>query len=210
MSHRLNTRASTNDLPTRRHWLFDMDGTLTLAMHDFDAMRAALALPAGVPILEALADLPADERQARRRALDEMELEMAYQAREQPGAKALLSELTERGALLGIVTRNGKEIAHATLRACGLADYFDYTDVVSRDCATAKPEPDGIQLLLKRWAADARTAVMVGDYRFDLEAGVRAGCATVHVNVDGGELWPELTDHRVASLDELARLARIN
>ena len=35
------------------HWLFDMDGTLTIAMHDFDAMRAELGLPVGVPILEA-------------------------------------------------------------------------------------------------------------------------------------------------------------
>ncbi len=186
-----------------------MDGTLTLAMHDFDAMRSALELPAGVPILEALDTLPVEEALQKRRELDAMELEMAYQAREQPGARLLLAELEQRGAKLGIVTRNGKDIAHATLQACGLAGFFDNDTVVSRDCATAKPEPDGIQLLLTRWSATAQTAVMVGDYRFDLDAGVRAGCATVHVNVDGGEQWPDLTDHLVTSLEELNRLASV-
>ncbi|MEY4949417.1 MAG: hypothetical protein RL698_1628, partial [Pseudomonadota bacterium] len=41
-----------------RHWIFDLDGTLTVAMHDFDAIRTALDLPTGRPILEALAELP--------------------------------------------------------------------------------------------------------------------------------------------------------
>lgn len=204
----MNTTATTpSDLSARHHWLFDMDGTLTLAMHDFDAMRSALELPAGVPILEALDALPVKDAQRKRHALDAMELEMAHQAREQPGAADLLSSLAERGATLGIVTRNGKEIAHATLQACGLSDYFTADNVISRDCAVAKPEPDGIQLLLARWGALPSTAVMVGDYRFDLDAGIRAGCATVHINVDDGERWPDLTDHLVTSLEELRQLA---
>ena len=45
---------------------------------------------------------------------------------------------------------------------------------------------------------------MVGDYRFDLEAGRNAGVATVHLDVDGGETWPDVTDVRVDSLEGLA------
>lgn len=194
------------ELAARPYWLFDMDGTLTIAMHDFDAMRAELGLPAGVPILEALADLPAEESREKRRALDAMELHMAHDAVEQPGAKQLLSTLAERGAKLGIVTRNGRDIADATLAACGLADYFQADSVISRDCAPAKPDPAGIELALSRWQAQPASAVMVGDYLFDLEAGQRAGCMTVHINVNGGDTWPEHTSHAVTSLHELREL----
>jgi len=38
-----------------------MDGTLTLAVHDFDAIRNTLGLPLGKPILEAIEDLPAPQ-----------------------------------------------------------------------------------------------------------------------------------------------------
>jgi phosphoglycolate phosphatase-like HAD superfamily hydrolase len=27
------------------HWVFDMDGTLTIAVHDFAAIREALSIP---------------------------------------------------------------------------------------------------------------------------------------------------------------------
>ena len=96
------------------HWLFDMDGTLTIAMHDFDAMRAELGLPVGVPILEALAQLPESIAQKKHQQLDDMELDMASAARPQPGAASLLQSLADKGAKLGIVTRNGKTIAERT------------------------------------------------------------------------------------------------
>lgn len=202
-----DTAFVTTQLAARHHWVFDMDGTLTIAMHDFDAMRAELGITAGMPILEALKAMPEAQARKTHQALDAMELRMAADAREQPGASALLTGLSARGARLGIVTRNGKDIAHATLEACGLAEFFDDDDVISRDCAPAKPDPGGIHHLLERWSASPRTAVMVGDYLFDLEAGQRADCMTVHVNVNSGPTWPEHTDRIVRSLDELTAIA---
>lgn len=191
------------NLKTKTHWLFDMDGTLTCAMHDFDAMRLALSLPVGVPILEALAALEPHEARVKRQQLDEMELDMAANATVQPGCIALLDQLTAAGASLGIVTRNGKQIANATLAACELDHYFTDSSIVSRDCCAAKPDPAGVQLLLQRWQASAHSAVMVGDYRFDLEAGRNAGVTTVHMDVSGTCEWPDLTDVHVRSLSEL-------
>ncbi|KAF1011751.1 MAG: hypothetical protein GAK32_00637 [Pseudomonas fluorescens] len=43
-----------------KHWVFDMDGTLTVAVHDFAAIRVALDIPAEDDILTHLAALPAD------------------------------------------------------------------------------------------------------------------------------------------------------
>ncbi|MFT5044419.1 MAG: phosphoglycolate phosphatase-like HAD superfamily hydrolase, partial [Porticoccaceae bacterium] len=105
------------NLKEKTFWMFDMDGTLTQAMHDFDAMRAQLNLPAGVPILEALDALELGEAREKHRELDEMELRMAADAKPQPGCVELLDALLEKGASLGIVTRNGKQIAEVTLAA---------------------------------------------------------------------------------------------
>ena len=38
-----------------RHWVFDMDGTLTIAVHDFAAIRRALEIPEEDDILHHLA-----------------------------------------------------------------------------------------------------------------------------------------------------------
>lgn len=192
-----------HNLKRKKYWLFDMDGTLTCAMHDFDAMRAELDLPAGKPILESLAAMEPLEASRKRQKLDAMELTMAAQARAQRGSVSLLQHLQTRGAYLGIVTRNGKLIANATLAAAGLDEYFSQETIISRDCCRAKPDPAGIEMLLQRWSANASDAVMVGDYLFDLQAGHAAGTTTVHMDVDAQFAWPEVTDHCVSSLPEL-------
>ena len=45
-------------LDDRDCWVFDLDGTLTIANHDFDAIRAELGIPEGHLILEYQATLP--------------------------------------------------------------------------------------------------------------------------------------------------------
>ena len=119
-------------LEDRRFWIFDLDGTLTLAKHDFDEMRRALKLPPGGPILEALATLPESEAREKRRLLDEIEWEIATIAEPQPGAGELLGQLNRNGARLGILTRNTLANALHTLEACGLSQYFSTEDIVSQ------------------------------------------------------------------------------
>lgn len=193
-------------LKQKKYWLFDMDGTLTCAMHDFDAIRAKLDLPIGVPILEALAAMPADQALEKHRGLDKLELDMAAGAKPQPGCIELLEHLAAMQLQMGIVTRNGKEIAYATLKACGLEHFFNEQTIIGRHCCAAKPDPAGIHLLLQRWSAKAEQAVMVGDYLFDLEAGLAAGVATVHMDVSGRFEWPHLSTHSVTSLTQLRLL----
>ena len=180
-----------------------MDGTLTHAVHDFDAIREALGLPEGKPILESLAELPAAKAADVRAELDALEYRIAEEAVAQPGAHELLSGLTASGATLGILTRNGKGIAHATLDACGLRHFFKDEHVVSRDCCTPKPDGAGVQLLMDRWETHNTHTVMVGDYLFDLEAGRNAGVTTVHLAVDGDFAWPAMSDVCVKSFNEL-------
>jgi HAD superfamily hydrolase (TIGR01509 family) len=188
-------------LTDRDCWIFDMDGTLTIANHDFEAIRAELDLPSGQPILEALAQLPAAEAQPRWAKLDEIELEIAQTTQSQPGAGELLERLRSlHGNRIGILTRNSKSIAHQTLAACGLLEFFEPEAILSRDCCAPKPKPDGILQLLQRWDATPDRGVMVGDYVFDLLAGRNAGTATVHLDVTGSFAWSAHADCCVTEL----------
>ena len=190
-------------LVTKKHWLFDMDGTLTHAVHDFEAIKVQLDLPTEKPILESLAELPAGIAARKHQLLDEIEFEIAELATAQAGSTELLQSLLDQGCNIGIVTRNGKAIAKATLKACGLDHFFPDNNIIGRDCAAPKPEPDGVTLLLNRWSAKPEDAVMIGDYLFDLVAGREAGTATVHFHVTDRGVWPEWTDYQVSSLNEL-------
>lgn len=60
-----------------KHWVFDMDGTLTVAVHDFVAIRVALDIPPQDDILTHLAALPAAEAAAKHAWLLDHERELA-------------------------------------------------------------------------------------------------------------------------------------
>ena len=185
--------ASPHALATRRHWVFDMDGTLTVAMHDFAAIRRALAIRDDEDILAHIAALPDAEARAKRAWLLEHERELALAAQPATGAAELLRGLVARGCRVGILTRNLHELALLTLAAIGVADCFDPADVLGREDAPPKPDPAGLHHLASRWAVSPGELVMVGDYAYDLACARAAGAAAVLVNLPGNP-WPELTD----------------
>ncbi|HEX5844423.1 MAG TPA: HAD family hydrolase [Pseudomonas sp.] len=181
-------------LSTARHWVFDMDGTLTLAVHDFEAIKRALDIPLSADILGHLASLPEDVAAAKHAWLLEHERELALNAAPAPGAIELVRELHGRGCRLGILTRNAHELALLTLRAIGLDDCFAVPDVIGRDEAPPKPDPGGLLHLAARWQVAPSTLVMVGDFRFDLECARAAGACSVLVNLAENP-WPQLADY---------------
>lgn len=192
-------------LASYRHWVFDMDGTLTVAVHDFAAIRRALDIPPEDDILHHLAALPEAESRAKHAWLLEHERDLALGSRPAPGAVELVRELAGRGYRLGILTRNARELAHVTLEAIGLADCFAKADVLGRDEAPPKPHPGGLLKLAEAWDVAPQRMVMVGDYRFDLDCGRAAGTRTVLVNLPDNP-WPELTDWHVRDCAQLREL----
>jgi len=180
-----------------RHWVFDMDGTLTVAVHDFAAIKEALEIPQTHDILTHLAALPAAEAAAKHAWLLEHERELAIGSRPATGAVELVRDLAARGCQLGILTRNARELAHITLKAIGLADCFAVEHIVGRDEAPPKPHPGGLLKLAEAWDVAPTEMVMVGDYRFDLDCGRAAGARTILVNLPDNP-WPELADWHAA------------
>lgn len=168
----------------KQHWIFDLDGTLTFSVHDFDYIRSELGLDSSVPILEALHEMPVERAKPLWQRLNEIEFHYAGKARVMEGSVALLETLAARGARLGIFTRNMLPVVMETLRACDIAHFFHTDYVVDRDTCTPKPSPEGIHHLLDLWQASPEDSVMVGDYLYDLQSGKSAGVTTIILTVD--------------------------
>jgi HAD superfamily hydrolase (TIGR01509 family) len=195
--------AAADLLRSRRHWVFDLDGTLTVSAHDFDHMRRELGLEPEVPILEALHAMPEAQAEPLWERLNELEFFYAGKASLMAGAHELLHELQRNGCQLAILTRNTMPVVRHTLESCAIDHFFPLDHILDRDSCMPKPSPDGILRLLRYWRAQADDTVMVGDYLYDLEAGKGAGVATVHLDTRGNVDWSEYTDIRVESLGEI-------
>lgn len=187
----------------KRCWIFDLDGTLTLPLHDFVAMRAKLGIPDGAGILEYIEQQPEPLRTELNTVLDRIELDVAHRSEPMPFARELVGLLVERGRELAILTRNRRDCVDIVLQRLGLEHCFAPQSIIASGCATPKPSPEGIHRLLERWQCKPSEAVMVGDFLYDLEAGRAAGVATVHFAIDRQQRWPEMTDLLLESFEPL-------
>jgi HAD superfamily hydrolase (TIGR01509 family) len=190
-------------LDQRKHWIFDMDGTLTIGVHDFAHMRRELGLQENVPILEALNAMPQELSAPLWESLNEMEVYYAEKSSPMLGVTEILQKLHSRGAQLAILTRNTMPVVERTLQACGIEHFFPTEHILDRDSCLPKPSPDGIRKLLDYWQADSDDTVMVGDYLFDLQAGKAAGAVTIHLDPQGLFAWPEVADICIREFAEI-------
>ncbi len=175
-----------------RHWVFDMDGTLTRAVHDFALIRRELQIPQQADILQHLAALPAEEGAAKHAWLLEHERALALDAVAAPGAPALLRALHAAGCRLAVLTRNAQELARVTLREIGVEHLFEDASILGRDEAPPKPHPGGLQHLAAYWGVAPQALAMLGDHEYDLQCGRHAGATTVLLHTENP--WPALAD----------------
>lgn len=186
-----------------RYWIFDLDGTLTQPAHDFDLIRSKLGIPEGQDILGYIAQQPDSERERLNSSLSLIEEQIAGQAQRNNGVLELLGLLREQGCHLGILTRNKRHCVDITLEKIGCAEFFAADAIVASENAPPKPAPAGVRHLLSLWRANPSEALIMGDYRFDLEAGKAAGVNTIHLAPDNAPLWEQYTDLRVKNFAEL-------
>jgi HAD superfamily hydrolase (TIGR01509 family) len=182
--------------------IFDLDGTLTVPMLDFDAMRAEMGLT-DEPILEAMARMD-DAGQAKAEAiLERHERRAAHESVLQPGAAQTLTALRHRGWPTAILTRNARRWTVVVLEKHGLT-----VDAMrTRDDGAIKPAAGPIQELCNELGCDPTQSWMVGDHLFDILSGREAGCTTVLLC--GHRPTPEYADqahHVISRLPQLLEL----
>lgn len=186
--------------------IFDLDGTLTEPLLDFDAIRAEIGLPVGLPILEQLAGAsPAEQARAEAilRRHERAAIEAAVLAE---GCRELLAVLERAGIPRGILTRNTREAVELFCARFGLAASVQGS--YTREDGPPKPDPAGVLQLCAAFGIAPAETLVVGDYKFDILAGRAAGARTALVT---GEPPADLAgwgppDLVVPSLGELTRL----
>lgn len=184
-------------------WVFDLDGTLTLPSHDYAAIKAALGLPAHLPLLEGIATRPDVDRPRLIAEVHAWEVRHAAQAQVRPGAEALLDALGAAGVPVGLLTRNTRSSALHTLDVTGLARHFRPDRVIGRDDAAPKPAPDGVHLAAARLGLAAADVAVIGDFRFDLDAARAAGALAVWLDAERTGAHAHLADLVVHELSAL-------
>ncbi|MBF0279794.1 MAG: HAD family hydrolase [SAR324 cluster bacterium] len=189
----------------RNFWVFDLDGTLTVPVHDFSAIRKTLGISSAKQgILESLAAMPQEKARVLYDKLDRIEIELARKTKPALGLFSVLSTLNQRDCQLGILTRNTQQNAWLSLQAMQVESFFEKETVLGRENASPKPDPGGVLKLSDHWKSSPEEMVMVGDYLFDLQAGRAAGTATIHVDRTSTFPWPEWMDLGVTTLLELS------
>lgn len=161
--------------PSARGVIFDLDGTLVDSALDFDHMRREMGFSPGTPVLEGIAALGAEEAARCWTILEAHERAGCQRATCMPGAAELLADLTVQGFHRGLLTRSSRRFTAELIERLGL----QFDAVMTRDDAPPKPDPAAIWRICEKWGIRPAEAAMVGDYRFDLEAGRAAGARTV-------------------------------
>jgi HAD superfamily hydrolase (TIGR01509 family) len=168
-------------LPRPRAVIFDMDGTLTEPVLDFDAIRAEIGIPGGVPILEHLTAVGDAERAQAESIMVRHEREAIARATLADGCADLLELLRGMEIPMAILTRNVREVVETFARMFA----FEFHAVYTREDGPPKPSPHGARLLCQAMGVEPAATLAVGDYKYDVIAGRDAGCRTVLVDRDG-------------------------
>ncbi len=178
--------------------LFDLDGTLIdtadefivvvqalRAEHGMDAMdpaRIRRSVSNGARALVALG-LGISEQQPefetkRLRLLELYSEVLGSVAKPYPGIPPLLAELEARGIGWGIATNKPRAYAAPLMEALGLEPPCGSL-VCPDDVKERKPHPESLYLNCRELDCAPHEAVYIGDHLRDIEAGRRAGMATV-------------------------------
>lgn len=96
------------------------------------------------------------------------------------GITALLETLAGAGRQLGLVTSKTRDAVELAFDTLPVGKYFDVV-VSADDSVRHKPDPEPIRVALDLLGRTANGGCYVGDSPFDIQAGQRAGMATIAV-----------------------------
>ena len=190
--------------------IFDMDGTLTEELLDFDAIRAEIGVTGSGGILEYIATLPPAERQQAQDILHRHEITAAQAATLLPDTAETLLALRNNGIQTALLTRNSPLCARTVLAKHNLLDFWHH--ISTRDDLPHKPHKDSILRITQKLGVPIRQTLMVGDYLYDVQAARNADCdSALLLTADEFATRPpyaDLATYCIGSLTEL--LAIVN
>jgi len=182
-----------------------MDGTLIEPLLDFPRLRSDLGVPVEIGILEALANMPPDEAEAKMKILHHREMQAADAADLHPGAVETLNAIGAAGLKTALLTRNSAEAMSLVIERFHLQ--FDLA--WSREDGPIKPEPDGILKACRILDIAPAATACVGDFKHDMTAANAAGAVAVLLARGERPAFADLANHVITELHQLPALLGI-
>ncbi|NOR72766.1 MAG: HAD-IA family hydrolase [Mariprofundaceae bacterium] len=210
-------------------FIFDLDGTLVDALPDIQANANRALKQCGYDFQMTLAetqphvgggaqklasnvlDKPMDDPATMKlyhAFADIYEKHPADFGKPFPGVMDLLNALRERGIPMSVVTAKPAKARVKVLDAMGLTPYLTLA-LSPEDGFAKKPAPDMLIECCRAMDIDPADTVMVGDTRFDVEAGFAAHCHSVAFAEHGYQDVPEEYADRVVSLTDFRDLLKL-
>lgn len=181
--------------------IFDLDGTLTRPVLDFDAIRREIGILGG-PILEALERMSTPERERAEGILVMHEWSAARSGSLHDGAVEVVARLREHHPV-ALLTRNTRPVVDFLLKRHG----FAFDAIRTREHGAVKPSPEPVLSLCRELATDPGASWVVGDFLFDLQSGRAAGTRTVLMI--GDDPVPDFADQADYVIRRLAELPAV-
>jgi HAD superfamily hydrolase (TIGR01549 family) len=177
--------------------IFDMDGTLTVPVIDFNAMRRRTGIMKG-DILDAIySTKDKSERDRLLKIIDDIEREANDKLQFQQNMEQMLSVLHELQSSndkktrpvkhVAIVTRNSQESLQFFLDKIANKPFANIFSLhLSRDFRPYKPAPDPLLHIAKKLEVPTQNCLMIGDSIHDMasakETGEMLSCMFTHLD----------------------------
>ncbi|TMW91098.1 hypothetical protein EJD97_014786 [Solanum chilense] len=215
-----STSISVSSKPRLKGIVFDMDGTLTVPVIDFQAMYRAvlghdeyLAVksknPSGIDILHHIESWSPDKQCRAYEVIADYEKQGLDRLQIMPGAAELCSFLDSRNIRRGLITRNVKDAVDLFHERFGVK----FSPALSREYRPYKPDPAPLLHICSTWEVQSNEVMMIGDsLKDDVACGKRAGAFTCLLDETGRYDAPEYAnvqhkpDYKVSSLVEVQSL----
>ncbi|PHT38555.1 Haloacid dehalogenase-like hydrolase domain-containing protein [Capsicum baccatum] len=212
--------AAASSKPHLKGIVFDMDGTLTVPVIDFQAMyRAVLGHdeyvavksknPSGIDILHHIESWSPDKQKKAYQVIADFEKQGLDHLQIMPGAAELCSFLDSRNIRRGLITRNVKDAVDLFHQRFGVK----FSPALSREYRPYKPDPAPLLHICSTWEIQPNEVMMIGDsLKDDVACGKRAGAFTCLLDETGRYDAPEYAnvehqpDYKVSSLVEVQSL----
>jgi HAD superfamily hydrolase (TIGR01509 family) len=189
--------------PTLEAVLLDIDGTLVdsndahaLAWidalaegrHDvtFDRVRRLIGKGGDklLPELTGIANDSARGKEIEQRRSEIFKKKYLPSLRPFPGTRALLQRMHDEGLRLVAATSAREDDMQALLEKTGAANLF-FRATSSSEAERSKPDPDIVQVALRKADCRPSAAIMLGDTPYDVEAARKAGVRMVALRSGG-------------------------
>lgn len=172
--------------------IFDLDGTLVTSSLDFALIRKEIGCPAAEDILAFLERLPLEQKAHVMDIVHRHEMQDAEESDWLPNVRPFIEQCAIDGIPMAIVTRNSAIPTRKKVERNGIP--IEY--IVTRESSKPKPDPSALLHIASEFKLPTDVIMMVGDYKYDLEAGRNAKMKTCLVNFTQLPDYAYLADYR--------------